>query len=83
VCDLDGDGSLESAFLVSTFLNETRTSRDLASPSIFQLVAGVGKIFVNGDIVFTREFRERRDRGLDTVFCGRSQPSMTPWGTRS
>jgi hypothetical protein len=50
VCDLDGDGPLGSAFLVSTFLNETRTSRDLASTAIFQLMAGVGMIFVNGDI---------------------------------
>ncbi len=55
--------------ITSTFLNETRTSRDLASTAIFQLVAGVGMIFVNGDIGFTREFRERRARGLDTVFC--------------
>lgn len=82
-CDLDGDGSLESAFLVSTFLNETRTSRDLASNSVFQLVAGVGTIFVNGEVVFTREFRARPGKGLNTVSCDAITPSVIPWGTRS
>jgi len=79
-CDLDGDGSLESAFVISTFLNETRTSRDLASNSVFQLVAGVGTILVNGEIVFTREFRERPGRGLNTVSCEATTSFTDPLG---
>jgi hypothetical protein len=55
--------------ITSTFLNETRTSRDLASTAIFQLMAGVGMIFVNGDMASLESSAKGGPGALDTVFC--------------